>query len=237
MGRAWPAGLTHGHRFALAVPPDAQILCRTGLGEGPFLGHGAGRKAVCGRTGSRGFARRGGQRAGCRAGRVPDGLRCAAAHSLAAVLGRDRLLGYSWPIQPIFDRRCVRCHGPEKAFGGIDLSGAVAEDGFLQSFCSKRPADGGPPRRDMAADYVPAARLGPRGGILGFLGLGLGDRGGFQGDAAGAAWPSPSTRVTSWSAWVTGKTSRRPPIQRTSMRSTRWRGPRPKCKREPQWLW
>ncbi|MCR4413852.1 MAG: hypothetical protein NUV77_15640 [Thermoguttaceae bacterium] len=48
--------------------------------------------------------------------------------------GAHRLLGYPWLIQPIFDRRCVRCHGPEKAEGDIDLSGAVAEDGFLQSF-------------------------------------------------------------------------------------------------------
>jgi hypothetical protein len=48
--------------------------------------------------------------------------------------GADRLLGYEWLVQPILDRNCVRCHGPERADGGIDLSGAPTEDGFCRSF-------------------------------------------------------------------------------------------------------
>jgi len=48
--------------------------------------------------------------------------------------GSQRLLGYEWLIQPILDRRCVRCHGSERPDGNIDLSATRAADGFLQSF-------------------------------------------------------------------------------------------------------
>ncbi len=48
--------------------------------------------------------------------------------------GAERLLGYEWLIQPILDRHCVRCHGRDEPEGGVDLSGAVAHDGFYQSF-------------------------------------------------------------------------------------------------------
>lgn len=48
--------------------------------------------------------------------------------------GADRLLGYPWLIQPIWDQQCVRCHNPGQADGGIDLSGTPTADGFCQSF-------------------------------------------------------------------------------------------------------
>lgn len=48
--------------------------------------------------------------------------------------GAERLLGYEWLVQPIFDRHCVRCHGRDKPDGGIDLTATVAPDGFYQSF-------------------------------------------------------------------------------------------------------
>jgi hypothetical protein len=48
--------------------------------------------------------------------------------------GAQRLLGYEWLVQPIFDRHCVRCHGPDNPDGGIDLSATLADDGFYQSF-------------------------------------------------------------------------------------------------------
>ena len=47
--------------------------------------------------------------------------------------GSEKLLGYEWLIQPILDRRCVRCHGEKEPAGGIDLAGRNI-DGFAQSF-------------------------------------------------------------------------------------------------------
>jgi len=48
--------------------------------------------------------------------------------------GSDRLLGYEWLVQPILDRHCVSCHGPQRTDGGIDLSGERGNDGLLPSF-------------------------------------------------------------------------------------------------------
>ncbi len=48
--------------------------------------------------------------------------------------GATKLLGYEWLVQPILDRHCVRCHGPEKLDGGLDLSSTRADDGLYQSF-------------------------------------------------------------------------------------------------------
>jgi hypothetical protein len=48
--------------------------------------------------------------------------------------GAERLLGYEWLVQPILDRHCVSCHGEKKRDGGLDFSGMLAADGFLQSF-------------------------------------------------------------------------------------------------------
>ncbi|NLY01128.1 MAG: hypothetical protein GXY83_33975 [Rhodopirellula sp.] len=48
--------------------------------------------------------------------------------------GATKLLGYQWLVQPVFDRHCVDCHGPEKLEGGIDLSGTPTDDGIYRSF-------------------------------------------------------------------------------------------------------
>ncbi|MFH1264708.1 MAG: hypothetical protein ABIK89_03230 [Planctomycetota bacterium] len=48
--------------------------------------------------------------------------------------GAEKLLGYEWLIQPIFDRRCVGCHGRDDPDGGVDLTAARADDGFYQSY-------------------------------------------------------------------------------------------------------
>jgi len=48
--------------------------------------------------------------------------------------GANRLLGYEWLVQPIFDRHCTRCHGADQPDGGIDLSATIADDGLMQSF-------------------------------------------------------------------------------------------------------
>lgn len=57
--------------------------------------------------------------------------------------GAERLLGYEWLVQPVFDRSCVRCHGPQKAEGGIDLSATPGADGFARSFHTLFAARGG----------------------------------------------------------------------------------------------
>jgi len=48
--------------------------------------------------------------------------------------GADKMLGYTWLVQPVLDRHCVRCHGSEKPDGGVDLSAREMPDGFAQSF-------------------------------------------------------------------------------------------------------
>jgi hypothetical protein len=60
--------------------------------------------------------------------------------------GSERLLGYEWLVQPILERRCVRCHGPDHPDGAVDLSATVAADGLYQSFRTlfgKGPRDRG----------------------------------------------------------------------------------------------
>jgi len=59
--------------------------------------------------------------------------------------GAEKLLGYEWLVQPIFDRHCTRCHGRDEPDGGIDLTASVADDGFYQSYRTlfgKAPGDG-----------------------------------------------------------------------------------------------
>ncbi len=53
--------------------------------------------------------------------------------------GAERLLGYQWLVQPIFDRHCLTCHGHEEPAGGLELTSRRADDGFLQSFRSLFP--------------------------------------------------------------------------------------------------
>jgi hypothetical protein len=48
--------------------------------------------------------------------------------------GAEKLLDYEAMIQPIFEARCVECHGGEEPDGGIDLSAARQDDGFLRSW-------------------------------------------------------------------------------------------------------
>lgn len=48
--------------------------------------------------------------------------------------GAERLLGYEWLVQPVLDRHCTSCHGPEKPDGEIDLSSTRASDGLMQSY-------------------------------------------------------------------------------------------------------
>ena len=50
--------------------------------------------------------------------------------------GDEKLLGYEWLIQPILDRRCVRCHAGDEPKAGLDLAATRAKDGFVQSFRS-----------------------------------------------------------------------------------------------------
>ncbi len=49
-------------------------------------------------------------------------------------------------------------------------------------------------------------------------------------------FPCPSVMVSNWSTWTFSTVSTPPPSQRTSTRSTWSWGPRPKWRREPQWL-
>jgi hypothetical protein len=67
------------------------------------------------------------------AGGVPLALARPAARPEPPPWGNRRLLGYEWLIQPILDRRCVRCHGGDKPAGGFDFT-AATEDGFCRSY-------------------------------------------------------------------------------------------------------
>jgi cytochrome c553 len=48
--------------------------------------------------------------------------------------GADKLLGYTWLVQPILDQHCVRCHGREEPQGRLDFTATVAADGLAQSY-------------------------------------------------------------------------------------------------------
>ncbi|MCR4415654.1 MAG: hypothetical protein NUV77_24850, partial [Thermoguttaceae bacterium] len=48
--------------------------------------------------------------------------------------GADRLLGFEWLVQPVLDRHCAQCHGPDRPEGKIDLSATRATDGLMQSY-------------------------------------------------------------------------------------------------------
>ncbi len=48
--------------------------------------------------------------------------------------GAERLLGYEWLIQPIWDEHCTRCHSGPAPDGDADFTAARAADGFLQSY-------------------------------------------------------------------------------------------------------
>ena len=64
--------------------------------------------------------------------------------------GSERLLGYEWLVQPVFDRNCVECHGAKRPEGGIDLSAVRADDGLLMSYHTLFGSRGdGKPTRSM----------------------------------------------------------------------------------------
>jgi len=70
--------------------------------------------------------------------------------------GAERLLGYEWLVQPVLEKRCVRCHGAAEPDGGLDFSATRAADGFLQSFRTMfgQPAGTSGPGREQ-----PGARV------------------------------------------------------------------------------
>ncbi len=47
-------------------------------------------------------------------------------------------LNYAILVQPILDKHCIECHRPEKAEGGIDLTGAPAGE-FTRSYNALAP--------------------------------------------------------------------------------------------------
>ena len=75
--------------------------------------------------------------------RVPVALLRDAETPTPPPWGAQRLLGYEWLVQPIFDRHCLRCHGRDDPKGGIDLSATRTEGGFYQSFRTLFPASKG----------------------------------------------------------------------------------------------
>ncbi len=67
-------------------------------------------------------------------GGLPLALRAEPKTPQAPPWGADRLLGYEWLVQPVLDRHCTRCHGADKAEGGIDLSAQRDGSGYVRSF-------------------------------------------------------------------------------------------------------
>jgi len=65
---------------------------------------------------------------------MPVAFARAASIPAAPHWGADRLLGYEWMIQPVFDRHCVRCHSGERPDGDLDLSGKIEANGYARSF-------------------------------------------------------------------------------------------------------
>jgi hypothetical protein len=50
--------------------------------------------------------------------------------------GDTTLINYEKMIQPIFEAKCVKCHGPEDPKAGLDLSAKKDKYGFMQSYRS-----------------------------------------------------------------------------------------------------
>jgi mono/diheme cytochrome c family protein len=48
--------------------------------------------------------------------------------------GDTTLIDYEKMVQPIFDAKCVKCHGNEKAKGGLNLSDKRDKYGFMQGY-------------------------------------------------------------------------------------------------------
>ncbi len=59
--------------------------------------------------------------------------------------GAERLLGYEWLVQPIFERHCVTCHESHGPGAAVDLTATPTEGGFFQSFRTLfgQPTSGG----------------------------------------------------------------------------------------------
>ncbi len=61
--------------------------------------------------------------------------------------GDSTLINYETMVQPVFDSKCVKCHGEKEPKGGLDLSSKKDQYGFMQSFRSMyglKPGDGTP---------------------------------------------------------------------------------------------
>jgi hypothetical protein len=80
--------------------------------------------------------------------------------------GDTTIINYETMIQPIWDAKCLKCHGGEKTEGGLDLGSKKDKYGFMQSFRSMhglKPSDP-TPNVAMGADgptkseRVPGAR-------------------------------------------------------------------------------
>ncbi len=50
--------------------------------------------------------------------------------------GGDKLLDFEAMVQPVFDQRCVSCHGQENPKGGLELAARKDGFGFMQSYRS-----------------------------------------------------------------------------------------------------
>ncbi len=62
--------------------------------------------------------------------------------------GDTTIMDYETMIQPIFEKKCVSCHGAKEPKGGLDLSKNKGEQGFMQSYRSIwgiKPGEKSPP--------------------------------------------------------------------------------------------
>ncbi|MFP4580521.1 MAG: hypothetical protein ACLFQ6_07320 [Candidatus Sumerlaeia bacterium] len=71
--------------------------------------------------------------------------------------GDTTFMNYETMIQPIFEAKCVKCHGVKEPKAGLDLSATKDDQGFMQSFRSIwgiQPGEKGPKRaKQMTARW------------------------------------------------------------------------------------
>ncbi|MDR3181361.1 MAG: hypothetical protein LBT89_00320 [Planctomycetaceae bacterium] len=80
-----------------------------------------------------------------------------------------RPYGFAEMVQPILNAKCVSCHNTDKAEGGYDLSGAIAENGFTVSYnalCKDKSLVPRFPERNQIQQTVPGGGIGARGSRL-----------------------------------------------------------------------
>jgi hypothetical protein len=68
--------------------------------------------------------------------RMGQALEKPAAQPREPFWGDSTFISYREMVQPVFEKKCVKCHGADNPKGGIDLTATKGERGYMQSYRS-----------------------------------------------------------------------------------------------------